>query len=285
MPFIPQLSIALQAKSILFGLGIGVIMALTGAGGGILSIPVLMVGLGMDMSNAKPLSLLAVGLGAAMGAMHGLRMKLLHYRAVLYMSLLGILMAPLGIWLSRLIGQQTMAVVFGGVLVLAGWRSLRVHLMPSSSGNDKAAPYVPRPCAIDPGSGRVIWTPASFAILGLIGAVTGLLSGMLGVGGGFFMVPMLSHFTNLRYQNILVTSLGVIALVSGFSALEMLSQGTPIASASFGFVAAAVVGMLLGRVLAPRISSGWLHASFGIAVLLAAALLLIRTFFPLWINL
>ncbi|MDO5654150.1 MAG: sulfite exporter TauE/SafE family protein, partial [Brachymonas sp.] len=218
--------ITLFAQSAVFGLGIGLTMGLTGAGGGILSVPVLLLGLGMGMHNAKPLSLLAVALGASVGAWQGWRQGMLRYRAVPYMSLMGALVSPLGGWLALQLGQRVLVAVFSAVLVLVGWRSLR-QLSPSAAAAEAAVPT----CTVDPASGRFIWTPACFITLGGIGAVTGLLSGMLGVGGGFFMVPMLQRFTNLRYQVVLVTSLGVIALVSGVTALQILAQGASLGGA------------------------------------------------------
>ena len=68
---------------------IGAVLALTGAGGGILAVPLLVFGLGLSMVEAAPVGLLAVGLAAAVGAVLGLRRGLVRYRAALFIALIG----------------------------------------------------------------------------------------------------------------------------------------------------------------------------------------------------
>ena len=77
------------------GLGaiIGAILALTGAGGGILAVPLLVFGLGLSMVEAAPIGLLAVGLAASVGAVLGLRQGIVRYRAAGFVAGIGILMA------------------------------------------------------------------------------------------------------------------------------------------------------------------------------------------------
>ena len=68
------------------------------------------------------------------------------------------------------------------------------------------------PWLLNPDEGRLRWTaPCAWAQAGT-GAVSGVLSGLLGVGGGFVIVPSLSRFTNLQMRSIVATSLAVIAL-------------------------------------------------------------------------
>ncbi len=82
------------------GLGvlIGVILALTGAGGGILAVPLLVFVLGLSMVQAAPIGLLAVGLAAAVGALLGLRQGIVRYRAAGFIAGIGILLTPVSRW-------------------------------------------------------------------------------------------------------------------------------------------------------------------------------------------
>ena len=68
------------------GLGaiIGAILALTGAGGGILAVPLLVFGLGLSMVEAAPIGLLAVGLAASVGAVLGLRQGIVRYLSLIH---------------------------------------------------------------------------------------------------------------------------------------------------------------------------------------------------------
>lgn len=83
------------------GLLMGLVMGLTGAGGGILGVPALVLGLGLSMTQAAPVSLLAVGAAAAVGALDGLRHRLVRYRAALLIALLGALFSPVGVFLAH----------------------------------------------------------------------------------------------------------------------------------------------------------------------------------------
>lgn len=57
-------------SGIVLGLLVGLIMGLTGAGGGILAIPALMYGMGVALTDARPVALIAVGLAALVGTFH-----------------------------------------------------------------------------------------------------------------------------------------------------------------------------------------------------------------------
>ncbi len=68
---------------LVLGFAVGVILALTGAGGGILAVPFLVFGVGLSMAEAGPIGLLAVGLAATLGAVMGLRNGIVRYKAAL----------------------------------------------------------------------------------------------------------------------------------------------------------------------------------------------------------
>ena len=111
------------------------------------------------------------------------------------------------------------------------------------------------------------------------------MTGMLGVGGGFFIVPMLQRFTNLTHQSIVLTSLAVIALVSGSTVLQMLLHDTRILPSGWWFVGATALGMAVSRLFAHKVPQHWLQRGFALLVLLAMLLLLLKTFAPHWLPL
>ena len=95
----------LSGLAALLGTLVGLVLGLTGAGGGVLAVPALMLGLGMSLTDATPVSLVAVGAAASLGAAVGLRNRQVRYRAALLMSGLGILTAPIGVWLAHHLPQ------------------------------------------------------------------------------------------------------------------------------------------------------------------------------------
>ena len=72
---------------------IGLVLALTGAGGGVLAIPLLVFGLHLPLQQAAPVGLVAVGLASAIGAFLGLHQRIVRYRAAAVIGIAGMLMA------------------------------------------------------------------------------------------------------------------------------------------------------------------------------------------------
>jgi uncharacterized membrane protein YfcA len=103
-------------------------------------------------------------------------------------------------------------------------------------------------------TGRIIWNTTSFITLSLIGVLTGLTTGLLGVGGGFIIIPALLRCSNITLNGIVATSLMVIALVSSGAIISAWATGHIDLSTTAGlFIVGAMIGMLLGRVLAQQL--------------------------------
>ncbi|MFI7962281.1 TSUP family transporter, partial [Acinetobacter baumannii] len=81
------------------------------------------------------------------------------------------------------------------------------------------------PCQVNPSTGRFIWNFKTGGVLASIGIIAGLLTGMLGVGGGFVIVPALRKVTNLDMHSIVATSLMIIFLISGMSIVMHIAEG------------------------------------------------------------
>jgi uncharacterized membrane protein YfcA len=86
------------------------------------------------------------------------------------------------------------------------------------------------------------------------GIVAGGLSGLLGVGGGFVMVPALQRYTNLTAQSVLATSLAMIALVSISGVAASSAAGHLQWAVAIPFSTGALVGMVGGRLIAARLA-------------------------------
>ena len=108
---------------LVLGAVVGLILALAGAGGGILAVPLLVFGLHLTIMQAAPVGLIAVGAASAFGAVLGLREGMVRYRAAALIGITGMLLAPLGVRLARLIPNQPLMVAFAIVLA---WVALRM---------------------------------------------------------------------------------------------------------------------------------------------------------------
>lgn len=242
------------------GLVVGVLLALTGAGGGILAVPLLVFGAGMSVAQAGPIGLMAVGMAAAFGAVLGLREGIVRYRAALLIAAAGIALSPLGLWLAHRLDKRWLGILFAMTLLLVATRTARRALGLGATRADAAR----QPCVRDNVTGRFVWTAPCARALALSGGVAGLLSGLLGVGGGFVMVPALQRYTNLAMQSVVATSLAVIALVSAGGVAASAIAGAVAWPVALPFSAGALAGMLAGRLMAARLAGPHLQLGFAI---------------------
>lgn len=255
--------------AILLGALTGLSLGLTGAGGGILAIPALVLGLGFTMSTATPIALLAVGCAALLGALDGLRKKIVRYRAALFMAAIGALCTQPGLWLGKVLPERALLISFALLML---WIASKMLRRPQSISD----PPLSKPCELNPHTGRFYWTPRSSLTLALIGATAGLFSGMLGVGGGFLIVPLLRRYSNLGMHSIVATSLLLIALVSLSGASLALMQGAHIPTMGWVFAVSALVGMGLGRRSAALIPAHTLQIGFSVLSVVVSLMLLYK---------
>lgn len=256
------------------GAAVGLILALTGAGGGILAVPLLVFGLHLSVAQAAPIGLIAVGLASALGAVLGLREGTVRYRAAALIGLVGMALAPLGVRLARVVPNGPLTIGFAVVLAFVALRMLRASLRAGAAGD--RPPRRDCPCAVDPRSGRLRWNWRCARSLGGAGVLSGLLSGLLGVGGGFVIVPALTRFTDLPTRSIMATSLAVIALVSvGGVTAAALHGGVPW-NVALPFSAGAALALLGGRSFAARLGAARLQQAFAAASLVVALLMVAK---------
>ena len=244
-------------------------MALTGAGGGVLAIPLLVFGLHLNVQQAAPVGLLAVGLAAALGAGLGLRQGIVRYRAAALIGIIGMLMAPLGVYLAQLLPNRPLMVAFALVLLYVALRMLK---QPGPAGDLPAAVL----CRVNPKDQRLTWTRPCTQALASTGLIAGLLSGLLGVGGGFVIIPALKRHTDLDIRSIQATSLAVIALVSVSGIVAATVHAPLLWSVALPFAASAVLSLLAGQQVAKKLNATRLQQAFAWFCMLIALLMLTR---------
>ena len=252
------------------GLSVGVVLALTGAGGGILTVPLLIFVVGLDLPQAAPIGLMAVGLAAWVGAMVGLRDGIVRYKAAALMACSGVLLAPAGVWVAGRVAHDMLALLFALVMFWVAFRAFRRP--PTDDSAPKAVP-----CRLKPQTGRFHWTYRCAAIVAASGTLTGFLSGLLGVGGGFVLVPALSRFSDLPMRSITATSLAVISLVSVSGVSSSALAGNIDWAVAIPFSVGAVAGMLMGLLISARLPGPLLQKGFGLIAIIAATALVIQS--------
>jgi uncharacterized membrane protein YfcA len=270
----------------LLGLLVGLVLGLTGAGGSAIAVPLLMWGLGWTLLQAAPVALLAVSVSSALGAYHAWRKAYVRYRAAGLMAAAALLTTPAAVWLAPRLPLAALTWAFAGILALIGLRMIRqarrhpdetvvMRATVAGEGPGSGGPV----CRRNPRTGRLQWTQPCFWAVSATGAITGVLAGLFGVGGGFVVVPALRAYSDLSMQSAVATSLMAIALISGLAVLMNLMHGQGIMLAvAAPFVAGALAGMLASRRLAPHLPASKLQQGFGALLIAVAAMTALRVY-------
>jgi uncharacterized membrane protein YfcA len=245
----------MNALALLGAVGIGLALGLTGSGGSILTLPVLVYLAGIPPREAVGLSLLIVGAAALAGAWQRARAGEVYFKAAGMFALSGMAGAVLGAKLTPLVPPAALMLSFAGLMVVLGIRML-----------------VPRKSLLLP---EPECHPARCL---LAGAGVGVLTGFLGVGGGFLLMPALVKFARLPIRVATGTSLAIIAANSASGFVSHLGDApTPwLLAAVFSVIA--VAGVLAGGKISSRVPERTLRLAFAGLVLLTAAFVVWQTF-------
>ncbi len=258
----------------ILGIIVGILMGLTGAGGGILSVPLLVFFLHMPVAEAAPVALSAIALSAGVGAILGLKNKILRYKAAGLMAAFGLILSPLGLWVAQKVPNAPLLIVFSGTLFFVSIRLIlqaRREMLHLPNPKRK-----PPPCLLHPEIGKLRWNVPCARSLMVAGSWAGFLSGLLGVGGGFVIVPALKRYTDLPVQSIVATSLGVLALISTGGVIFSALSGNFDLMLAAPFSVGALGGLLIGRSIGKKLSGPRLQQIFALLTLVVAVSLTIK---------
>jgi uncharacterized protein len=253
-----------QLLPLVYGLLVGVSLGLTGGGGSIFAVPLLIYALAVPVRTAVALSLAAVGATAGFGA--ALRWKAGEVEVLpgIIFAVGGMVFAPFGTWIGHMIPSAVLLSAFAILMAYVGWRMWR-----GKSDDDSA----PGPCSTRAG-GKL--GAGCYARLIAAGAAAGTLSGLFGVGGGFIIVPALLYVTGTTIHRAVATSLMVIFLISISAVATTFWKHAMPLPLTVLFVGGGVVGMLIGSKLRTRLNGPKLRQVFAIAMWLVAAYLLVK---------
>ncbi len=221
------------------GLTLGLLLGVLGGGGSILTVPALVYGAGLEPKAAIATSLTVVGVTSAVGALRQWQSGTVQPRRALGFAL------------------ATMLGAFGGGKLSAFVRGEAISMLrppPATTG----AP--PRP-----------------GVLIAAGLGVGALTGVVGIGGGFLIVPALATLAAFPMAEAVGTSLVVIALNSATAFAALATTARVPWGVAATVTAAAIVGVLAGSSLGRRLSGAQIRRGFAIFLLVLAA-------FILWTN-
>lgn len=261
---------------------IGLTLGLLGSGGSAITVPVLVYLVGHSTKQSMAESMAIVGMICAVAAVPYGRAKLIDWHSVWYFGIPGMFGTLIGAWLGALASDALQLVVFGIVLIAASISMLRkspAERLPTTSlardsTNQKDA-------GAEPVHRSPIWKIA------LEGTIVGIVTGFVGVGGGFLIVPALVIFGNLPMRKAIATSLVIIAAKSliGFIKYEqyLLSNNTSVDLTTIAvFTSIGVAGSLVGRQINARMNQRLLKVIFAIFLILLGGWVIVREGRSLW---
>lgn len=263
--------------AIVIGLLIGLALGLTGAGGSLVAVPLLILLLNVSPQEATTLSLLGVFLGAFTGLVSSVvkssyRQDILLAPAVL-MLVLGAIFAPLGRWLALYLSDSFLVLSFALLaFIIAAYMWFRASADHASGhsvraqtveSNNSDAQWV---CPLSDDR-QFQWRPKCVLFLMVGAAGVGLLSGVYGVGGGFLIVPLLLLLTRVSMAVAVKSSLFVIAGVSAAGLVSGLHLSVSINFLQlFQIGLGSVGGMLAASVLGSKLNPQLLQKLFSLIV-------------------
>lgn len=297
----------------IFGVLIGISLGALGGGGSILTVPALVYALGESAKAATTGSLVIVGVTSLVGSLGHARAGRVRSRAGAAFGAVGIASSYLGTALNRRLDPNTLLLVFAGLMLVAAAAMYARSRRPASptepvpsvatpalvaAGGFTIPPATPpirrpgrdgprpasaeRPAAGDrmgapiveePRTSLTVRTGVKVVVAGLI---VGFLTGLLGVGGGFIIVPALVLALRYTMPVAVGTSLLVISINSAAALLARVGHEQFHWAVIIPFTAAAILGSLAGKRIADRVPGTSLTRAFAGLLVLVAGYVAVR---------
>jgi uncharacterized membrane protein YfcA len=252
------------ALALLIGLSLGLI----GGGGSILALPVLVYILGVPEMEATSYSFFVVGLSAWVGTFQKISEKLIHYKSALIFGVPSIISVYFSRWYILpnipskvpMLGleiekEQLLMLFFSLIMVFAGLSTIKKRK--NHHHHDEVAP-----------NQQHHLHPKRWALLAVFGLGEGILTGMVGAGGGFLIIPILLLVGKLNTKKAMATSLFIIAVKSSLGFLGDITQFHPNWWIILPFAGISIVGIFIGDYYALKIKGKILKTIFSFFLIL-----------------
>lgn len=258
--------------AIFAGAATGIVLGLLGSGGSIIAVPALLYLLHVEPKQAIAMSLGIVAITATIAAFDNWRRGNVDIRVAAVFGLFGVV----GTFGGTRLGVHTPVAfqlgLFALVMLAAAWRMLRPKkqlLRQPAQLAVAGGPAIPMP------ENEII--RAHLGQIALLGVGVGALTGLVGVGGGFLIVPALVLLSGIPMKTAIGTSLAIVAANSstGFAGYMGVVPVDWMMLASF--TAVTVAGSFAGTRLAHHISQETLKRSFGVFLVFVASYILLKS--------
>lgn len=250
---------------------IGLVLGLIGGGGSILSVPIFVYIFGFDMVTATALSLFVVGITSLVGSAGFIKQKQIDFKTGFIFgipSILGVLFSRrlvlphlphyiinrFGITVTK---DMFLLLLFSVLMVIASYKMIRKNIRPRLP-NDK---------------------DTNFTLLISQGILVGIITGLIGAGGGFLIVPALVMLLGLNMKKAVATSLFIISMNSIFGFLSTLQMVKNDWEFLLKFTALSIIGIFIGIAIAKKMDNRKIKPLFGWIVLAMGLFMIVKEIF------
>ncbi|MFT6433574.1 MAG: putative membrane protein YfcA [Candidatus Azotimanducaceae bacterium] len=252
---------------------IGITVGLLGAGGSILSVPILVYLIGQDEKIAIAGSMAIVGFIALIGSIPCIKAKLVDWKSVLLFGIPGMIGTYGGAWLTVYVSGIVQLLAFATVMIAASVLMLRPII------NNKASQKAQTPNDSKTPDNDNQRHPVKIIIDGLL---VGVLTGFVGVGGGFLIVPALVLLGGLNMHRAIATSMVIIVMKSSSGFVKYLDvlQEFDLSLDMRVIVIFSVVGAigsLLGKLASGYIAQDALRRGFGVFLVIMGSYIMVQS--------
>ena len=239
---------------------VGLSLGLLGAGGSAVTVPILVYVVGQPEKIAIAGSLLIVGCVSLAGALPCIKQRRVDWGSVLFFGFPGLVGAYTGAYAAQFVSGTVQMTVFGVLVCVAGFLILTTADQPH-----------------DP-AGRI-----KYVSVGLAGLGVGTLTGFVGVGGGFLIVPALVVLCGLPMHRAVATSMAVITITSltGFYRYLDVLKGAGLSldwQVIVVFLIAGILGSVTGSLAAPFVPRQMLRRCFAVLLVVVGVGVLLQNF-------
>jgi uncharacterized protein len=268
------------AIAIVAGAVIGLSLGALGGGGSILTVPVLVYLLGVQPREATSASLIVVGTASIIAALVHSRAGRVRWRSAIMFGVLGSITAFAGSIANRAVSPQVLLMAFATLMIIAAIAMIRRTRQRSELAPETSSCTKP-PATAPSGQSAVLVTtkPSSAATtIKLVASALGVgfLTGFLGVGGGFLIVPALVLALGYSMPIAVGTSLVIISIASAGAFAERLGSSTIPWQIVVPFTVAAIAGSFGGKAISDRVSANTLTRGLAALMIVVAAYMYTR---------
>ena len=249
---------------------VGITLGLIGSGGSILSLPIFVYLFGLNPIIASAYSLFTVGITSLIGSIKNIKFKLIDFNTSLYFSL----SAAISVYITRkylinlipeeiitignlLITKEKFLMLFFALLIYFAGIAMIKKRVDKSQNQRRKSKY-------------------DKVLILIEGAVVGVVTGLVGAGGGFIIIPVLVLFSKLNMKNAIATSLIIISIKSLIGFIGDIENHIIDWEFLIMFSLISILGIYIGQAIGLKIDGSKLKKGFGYFVIVVASCVVLK---------